>query len=202
MNRRLILLLAMMLGAFVWGTEMRAQCVCPEDAQDITAPIQICLGGVFHTVEVTYCNKIWPAPTAYPGCADLLIDMYTSIKKVCYPPPGFTDEQILEAIHCAMDPAKGNLFNIQASNFTMYPWGPLFCWVVAKPLCTRRDSSDCIIPCGVQCCRTWEEYTIVNGKIVYLPNGPVANCPESHNCPPLCSKVQCRRPTCSCYDDI
>jgi hypothetical protein len=201
MNRRLILFLAMVLGAFVWGMEMRAQCVCPEDAQDVTAPIQICLGGANHTVQVTYCNKIWPAPTLYSGCADLLIDMYTSIKKVCNPPTGFSDEQILNAIHCAMDPAKGNLFGIQASNFTYYSWGPLFCWVVAKPQCTRRDSNNCIVACGTaNCCVIWEEYTLDGmGNIIYrvpqdTPDCPGANCPIQGNC----VAVECKRPICDC----
>lgn len=204
MTRRLILLLAIMLGAFVWGAEMRAQCNCPE-GDDVVAPIQICLGGANHTVEVTYCNTIM-VPSQFWYCADRVIDMYTSIKKVCYPPTGFTDEQILNAIHCAMDPARGNYFNIQASNFSWVQTvlGPiqLFCWVVAKPRCTRRDASDCIVPCGPICCNVWEEYTIDGGgNIVYYEMNSTTDCPGSGGCPPLqgnCKLVACERPTCDC----
>jgi hypothetical protein len=206
MNRRLIVLLAMMLGAFVWGTEMRAQssggpslCGCPPGSQEVTGPIQICLGGANFTVEVTYCNRRF-IPFEMYLCAIRPIDMYTTIKKVCYPPPGFTDEQIVNAIHCAMDPAKGNFFNTQASHFTTYSWGSLFCWVIAKPRCLRRDSSDCIIACNSNCCAVWEEYTLDGaGNIIYLEDQDTPDC-FAGTCPTQggCTTITCERPNCDC----
>jgi hypothetical protein len=205
MTRRLILLLAIMLGAFVWGAEMRAQCACPDGVGDVTQNIVICLGGANHTVEVTYCNTIM-VPPQFWYCATDLLDMFTSIKKVCYPPTGFTDAQILDAIYCAMNPANGNYFNIQASHFSWVqdPSGPslLFCWVLAKPRCTMRDTNNCIVPCAPYCCNIWRQYGIDGaGNIIYHPYEDTEDCPGSGGCPwfqDQCKAAACTRPTCDC----
>jgi hypothetical protein len=198
MTRRLILLLAIMLGAFVWGAEMRAQCACPDGVGDVTQNIVICLGGANHTVSVTYCNVIM-SPPDFHACADRKLDMVTSIKKVCNPPTGFTDSQILEAVHCAMDPAKGNYFNIQASHFTVYSGGQtLFCWVIGKPRCTTRDGSNCIIVCQGLCCYVWEEYELDGGgNIMYRPGQVTPDC-LGGMCQTGCNTSLCRRPSCDC----
>jgi len=134
-----ILALTLLLLPLVVKADEPCDCI----GSETTYRLNLCIGGVNCSYDVTMCHQRFVPASSTAPCTDAQhgADAYTYIKRICRNESTCSTlvvdpEVLLKAIMCKLNPIGDDFFNMKTAipDCGSNRW---FSWVVASPMCTR-----------------------------------------------------------------